>query len=135
MMQVIALIHEENGALGASFPDFPGCTTVASSADEIVVKAAEALAFHAEGMAEDGLELPRPRSFDEMRHDPEFREAAEGAMIALIPYDAPSRAVRVNITIEESLLARADRAAQARGATRSGFIADVLRRELAAMRE
>ena len=48
-MQVVTLIHDENGVYGASFPDFPGCTTVADSADRVIVKAAEALAFHAEG--------------------------------------------------------------------------------------
>ncbi len=26
----VATIHEENGVLGVSFPDFPGCVTTAS---------------------------------------------------------------------------------------------------------
>ena len=134
-MQVVALIHEEDGVYGASFRDFPGCTTVARSADEIVTKAAEVLAFHVESMAEDGLDLPRVRSLDEMRCDPAFRADAVGAILALIPYAPPSRAVRVNITIDESLLTRADRAAQAEGETRSGFIAAAVRQRLAIIRE
>jgi hypothetical protein len=32
-------------------------------------------------------------------------------LLALVPYDPPSHAVRISITIEQSLLARIDRAA------------------------
>ena len=35
-MQVVALIDEEDGRFGVAFPDFPGCTTVATSLDEAV---------------------------------------------------------------------------------------------------
>lgn len=72
---------------------------------------------------------------DELRRDPEFRADAVGAILALIPYAPPSRAVRINITIEESLLTRADRVAQAEGETRSGFIAAAVRQRLAVIRE
>jgi predicted RNase H-like HicB family nuclease len=132
-MQVVAVIHDENGVYGASFPDFPGCTTVADSADRVIVKAAEVLAFHAEGMAQDGLPLPRIRSLDELRRDPTSARTPRG-IIALVPFTPSTGAVRVNITIEESLLARADRAAAAEGETRSGFIATALRERLSGLR-
>ncbi|MGB8365566.1 MAG: type II toxin-antitoxin system HicB family antitoxin [Rhizomicrobium sp.] len=32
---VIALIHEEDGAYGISFPDFPGCVSGGNSLDEV----------------------------------------------------------------------------------------------------
>lgn len=131
-MQVVALIHEENGVFGASFPDFLGCTTVANSIDAIMPKAAEALAFHVEGMVEDGLSLPPVRSLTQLRKDPIFREDSVGAMIALVPYAPPARAARINITLDESLLERVDRAAEAVGETRSGYLADAARRRLAA---
>lgn len=129
-MQVIALIDEENGCFGVAFPDFPGCTTVARSLDEAVAKAAQVLAFHVEGLAEDG-EVPTPRTLEQLRKDARFRADAKGAMIALVPYDPPARAVRVNITLDESLLARIDRAAESAGETRSGFLADAARKRLA----
>ena len=121
-MNVVALIHHEDGNYGVSFPDFPGCTTVSDDLDSIVMKAAEVLAFHVDGLAEDGP-LPRPRSMSELERDPAFLEDAEGALLALVPYDPPTRAVRVNITLDESLLTRIDRAAEASGETRSGFLA------------
>ena len=130
-MQVVTLIHEENGVFGASFPDFLGCTTVADSLDAIMPKAAEALAFHVEGMVEDGLALPLVRSLTQLRKDPIFREDSAGAIIALVPYAPPARAARINITLDESLLDRVDRAAEASGETRSGYLAAAARQRLA----
>jgi predicted RNase H-like HicB family nuclease len=129
-MQVVALIHEENGVFGASFPDFLGCITVADSLDAIIPKAAEALAFHVEGLIEDGP-LPPVRSLAQLRKDPVFREDSAGAMIALVPYAPPARAARINITLDESLLERVDRAAEAAGETRSGYLAAAARQRLA----
>ena len=128
-MQVVALIDEEDGRFGVAFPDFPGCTTVARSLDEAVAKAAEVLAFHAEGLAEDGP-LPLPRTLAELRKDRQFRTDSKDAMVALIPYAPPSRATRINITLEESLLSRIDTAASALGETRSGFLATAARKRL-----
>jgi predicted RNase H-like HicB family nuclease len=131
-MQAVALIHEENGVFGASFPDFLGCITVADSLDAILPKAAEVLAFHVEGMIADGLPLPPVRTLMQLRKDPVFRADSAGAMIALVPYAPPARAARINITLDETLLARVDRAAEAAGETRSGYLADAARRRLAA---
>jgi hypothetical protein len=52
-------------------------------------------------------------------------------MIALVPYAPPARAARINITLDESLLGRVDRAAEAVGETRSGYLAGAARRRLA----
>lgn len=121
-MQVVALIDEDGGRYGVSFPDFPGATTMAKSPDEAIAKAAEVLAFHVEGLAEDGP-LPEPRTLSQLRADPAFRSEAKNAIMALIPYTPPSKVVRVNMTFDERLLARVDAAAQASGETRSAYFA------------
>ena len=110
MSRIVTLVHEENGRFGASFPDLPGCTTVAGDADTLIRKAAEVVAFHVGGLVEDGLELPPFRSLAELRADPAFGEDSEGAMIALLDVDLPTRSVRVNITVDENVLKRIDRA-------------------------
>jgi DNA end-binding protein Ku len=133
-MHVVAMIHHEGGAYGVSFPDFPGCTTVANDLDSAVAKAGEVLAFHAEGLAEDGP-LPRPRSLSELESDPDFCEDAKDALLVLVPYEAPTRAVRINITLEESLLARIDRSADAASETRSGYLAAAARLRLGLLGE
>jgi hypothetical protein len=68
----------------------------------------------------------------QLRKDAVFRADSAGAMIALVPYAPPARAARVNITLDETLLARVDRAAETAGETRSGYLADAARRRLAA---
>ena len=89
-MQVIALIHEEDGAFGVSFPDFPGCTTVADSLDNAVNKAAQVLAFHANSMVDDGIALPHMRTLSELSEDKIFADDAHNAVIIAIPYQSPA---------------------------------------------
>jgi len=132
MARVVMLIHEEDGAYGASFPDFPGATTVAGDLDTLYRKAAEVLAFHVGGMAEDGDDIPTPRTLDALRRDPAFRADSEGALVGLVEADLPGKAVRVNVTIEEGLLRRIDQAAQATGESRSGFLARAAKARLSA---
>ena len=55
MAHYIALIHKDaDSDYGVSFPDLPGVVTVGSDLDEARRMATEALAFHLEGLAEDG---------------------------------------------------------------------------------
>ena len=130
MARVVMLVHEEGGAYGASFPDFPGATTVAGDLDSLYRKAAEMLAFHVGGMAEDGDNIPTVRTLDELRRDPAFCEDSEGALIGLVEAELPGKAVRVNVSLEESLLRRIDRAAEAAGESRSGFLAQAAKARL-----
>src|SRR3954447_23600349 len=101
MAQVVMVVHEEGGRFGASFPDFPGCTTVARNLDELYRKAAEVVPFHAAGVAEDGA-FPKVRTLAELRADPAFREDfADATLIGFVTAELPGRAVRVNVSIEE----------------------------------
>jgi predicted RNase H-like HicB family nuclease len=130
-MQVVALIDEDKGRFGVTFPDFPGCTTIGKTFEEAVGKAAEVLAFHVEGLAEDGA-LPEPRTLEQLRGDRQFRRDEKTAVPALIPYEPPSKATRINITIDEGLLRRIDAAAENAGETRSAFLAAAARRRMMA---
>src|SRR5919202_1649487 len=134
MTHVIGLVHEEQGRYGISFPDFPGCVSGGGSLDEAISRGAGALASHIESLIEDGDLLPRLRSIEELRNDPTFQEDAEGAVIAAVPVELPGRAVRVNISMDENLVARIDQAAKAQGLSRSGFLAVAARKELAGTR-
>jgi hypothetical protein len=52
-------------------------------------------------------------------------------MVALVPYVPTNRPVNLNITIDESLLARIDQAALAAGESRSMFLAKAAQQRLA----
>jgi len=125
-----ALIHSQDGVFGISFPDFPGCISGGGSAEEALRKGAQALTFHVAGMIEDGDAVPEPRKLEELQSDPDFQEDADGAVLALVTYELPGRAVRLNISMEESLVDSVDRAARAAGLTRSSFLAEAARARL-----
>jgi predicted RNase H-like HicB family nuclease len=120
-----------NDGYGVVFPDFPGCATAGETVQEAATMAAEALAGHVEVMTEEDLPIPEPSSPDAPL--PEWLADAPGRTVAtvMVPVELPGRAVRVNITLDEGLLARLDKAARAEGETRSGFIARAVRERLA----
>ena len=124
MADYIAIIHKEpDSDYGVSFPDFPGCVTAGSSLDEAKDMAREALAFHVEGMREDGEAIPEPSSLDTVMADPDF---ADGVAFLVTLHFQP-RTVRVNITLPEDELKHIDEAARARGMSRSAFLAQAAR--------
>ncbi len=131
-MQIVGLIHRDDTAYGISFPDLPGCVSAAASLDELLLDGKEALDLHIEGMLQDGEELPEFRSLEALRADPQFTEDfADAELVTLLSVDIPGRAVKVTITMEEHLLHRLNKAAERQGYTRSGFIAEAVRRKLA----
>ncbi|MPZ58459.1 MAG: ribbon-helix-helix protein, CopG family [Rhizobiales bacterium] len=131
MVAVVALVHGTAGAYGISYPDFQGCVSGGATVDEALRRGRETLAFHIESLVEDGEALPRVRDFAEIASDPEFAEDLRDAIVAAVDVELPGKSVRVNISMDENLLARADRAAQAAGESRSGFLANAVRKRLA----
>ena len=129
-MQVVALIREENGVYRALFPDFPGCTTAANNPNSIIAKATEALSHHIARMMADGRELPQVRSLAWFAADPTFLADSDSLMIVLVSYAPAPREVRVEVTLDESLLARIDSAAETTEETRSEYIAGAVRQRL-----
>jgi len=127
---VYALIHEEDNIFGISFPDFPGCVSTGVSEDDVLRRGAQALTLHAAGMVEDGDPLPVIRDLARLRKDTNFRDDAKDAIVALVQFEAPGRSVRLNISMDESLLDAIDRAAAAGGQSRSAFLADAARSRL-----
>lgn len=123
---VLALIHEENGIFGISFPDYPGCVSGGASMDEAVSKGHQALGFHLQGMVDDGDEVPEPSKIS-VAYQKASEEIAAGATPMALEVDFPGRAVRINISIEEGLLKQIDRAARTAGKNRSAFLSDAAR--------
>lgn len=71
MIEYLGLVHKDpDSDFGVSFPDFPGCVTVGDTLAEAHVMAYEALAFHIEGMIEEGCDMPAPSSFKTIMQDP-----------------------------------------------------------------
>jgi predicted RNase H-like HicB family nuclease len=58
----LVIVDRAGDNYSAHVPDVPGCVSTGSSRAEAVAHMREALAFHFEGMREDGLPIPAPRS-------------------------------------------------------------------------
>ena len=119
-----AIIDKDpDSAYGVTFPDFPGCVSAGDTIEEAITMATDALALHLRGLIEDGEALPAPSPADALATDPEVRVVC----IVMIPVTVPSRIKRINITIDERLLAQIDAATS----NRSAFLAEAARRALA----
>jgi predicted RNase H-like HicB family nuclease len=81
----IALVHKDEGtSYGVSFPDVPGCISAGDTFEEAVANAAEALAGHFKLIEADGEPIPAPRSFEELRRDPDFAQDSAGAILTMV---------------------------------------------------
>ena len=131
-MRYVSFIHRDrDSGYGISFPDFPGCVSVGDTVDNAVRHGCEALAFHVEGLSDDGEPVPRRRAIEEIKCDPDLADWRRGADIVLVPLllDRGSSR-RVNISLDRGLLEAIDDEARHRRMTRSAFLASAARREL-----
>lgn len=128
MAQYIGLIHKEAASdFGVSFPDFPGVASAGTSLDDARVMAEEALAFHIEGLVADGEAIPEPSTLEEIMS---VQENRDGVAILVAVKTEAKKAVRVNVTLPEDVLAQIDRYAEAHGFTRSGFLTKAAQRAM-----
>lgn len=85
MSGYIALVHKDEGtSYGVSFPDVRGCISAGDTFEQAVANASQALAGHFAAMRADGEAIPAPRSFEELKRDPEFVEDVEGAIVTMV---------------------------------------------------
>ncbi len=59
-MRYAVVIEQAEGNYSAYVPDLPGCVTTGATLEETERNMREAIAFHLEGMREDGLPIPMP---------------------------------------------------------------------------
>ena len=57
---LVILEHAEGSNFSAYVPDLPGCVSTGNTRDECLANIREAIAFHIDGMREDGLPIPMP---------------------------------------------------------------------------
>lgn len=119
-----AIIERDADGFGVFFPDLPGCVSAGDTMQEAALGAEEALSGHLAVMIEHGDALPDPSDLDGIERDPEVSEVGR----ILVRGERPGKAVRVQVSIDEGLLARIDRVAP----NRSRFLADAARAALGA---
>jgi predicted RNase H-like HicB family nuclease len=104
-----------------TFPDFPGVTSVAEKFADVMRQAKDALATAVEDMEQDGEALPPSVEEDAL---PDYdRTAFHDPRTLLVPVETTGRARRVNISLDEGLLARIDDVSKRTGLSRSALLA------------
>ena len=99
-----------------TFPDLAGLEAEGRDLPELLLNARQALTGRLESFEKDGDAWPTATPLEDIQIDP-------GAMAIPVDVLVDDPPVRINISLGERLLQRLDAAANARGMTRSGFIA------------
>lgn len=127
MLYPIYVYKDADSAYGAIFPDFPGCFTAADKLAVLPQAAQEAAEAH---YGADSEPIPEPSAPEAWVNDPDY----SGGYWLLVNIDLAkvrAKALRLNISLNETLVQRIDAAAKARGQTRSAFLATAAEREMA----
>ena len=104
-MRYPVIVHKDGGSdYGVTVPDFPGVFSGGETLDEALANVQDAIETFYEG--EEVERLPDPSPLESV----------------LASEDAEGEAVPVNITVPLYLRNRIDKAAKARGMTRSAFL-------------
>jgi predicted RNase H-like HicB family nuclease len=61
-MRYAIVIEKAEGNFSAYVPDLPGCVATGQTVAEVEAEIRDAIAFHLDGMREDGLTVPSPSS-------------------------------------------------------------------------
>ena len=62
LLRFAIVIEKARENYSAYVPDLPGCVATGDSAENTKHRIREAIAFHLEGMREDGLSIPEPQT-------------------------------------------------------------------------
>lgn len=122
-MRYPIVLHTDDGTrYGVTVPDLPGCFSAGDTFDEALESVVEAINLHAEGLVEDGQELPLASAIAQHQKNEDYA----GGVWALVSVDLSrldGKAEKINITLPRRLLSRVDDYAKAHGESRSGFLA------------
>jgi predicted RNase H-like HicB family nuclease len=119
-MKYPVIIHKDDDTgYGVTIPDIPGCFAYGDTQEEAILNIQEAVELYYNG--EDISEPPAPSKMEDLL-DSDLYTRDSFLYLADIDFAfiAP-KTQRVNITVPEYKLIRIDRAAKARGISRSAF--------------
>jgi predicted RNase H-like HicB family nuclease len=114
--------YEDNGEISITFPDFPGCVSVADDEAQALASAREALGGHIWCMEQDGDEIPAPTQLIAVELESNERAVPVDVYMPSIRMAKETRSVNRTVTIPAWLNA----AAQERGENFSQVLQEAL---------
>jgi len=125
MSYFVGILDGAKEVWGVRIPDFSGCVGGGSTAEAAIADAIIALRDVAAHCLSQGIALPKPSTIAEIISSGEMQKGESTVMIPLLLDEG--RSVRANVTFDAGLLHAIDEAADARGVTRSAFLASAAR--------
>ena len=126
MKYAVVVHHDEGSAYGVAVPGLPGCFSAGDSFDEALDNVVEAIELHLEGLAEEGMDIPRAEAVDAHMDNPDFAGGTWGFVdIDLTPYLGKTE--KINVTLPSAVIRRID----AKHKNRSRFLAEAALKALA----
>ena len=123
-LHFVALVRgDQQAGYTASFPDLPACSAEGRDVAELVVNARRVALDHLQTLVDAGESWPKATPVEQVAIEP-------GVIAVLIDVAVDDPPIRVNVSLGERLVQRLDAAAEVRGMTRSGFIAQAVRMSL-----
>jgi predicted RNase H-like HicB family nuclease len=65
-MRYTVILEQGEDSWGAHVPDLPGCVAAGDTRDEVLRLIREAIELHIEGLLQEGLPVPEPKSEGEV---------------------------------------------------------------------
>ena len=111
-------------AYGVQVPDIQGCFSAGDTFEEALENVKEAIAFHLEGLAEDGENIPLASSIDNYIDNEDYK----GMVWAIVDIDVSrylGKAKKINVTLPSRLIELIDDRLKhdSKFASRSAFLA------------
>lgn len=111
-------------AYGVQVPDIQGCFSAGDTFEEALENAKEAIAFHLEGLAEDGEDIPLASGIDSYIHNKDY----QNMIWAVVDIDVSrylGKAKKINVTLPSRLIELIDDRLKhdSKFASRSAFLA------------
>ncbi len=116
----IAAARAVDGGYEARFPDLENCVAAGADLAALLINARQALSARLTQIENAGEAWPAPTPVERVVTEP-------GSFSLPIDVTVDDPPIRVNVSLGERLVQRLDAAAEARGMTRSGFIARAVR--------
>jgi len=103
----------------------PGCFSAGESIEEALDMAKDAILCHIEGLLIDDEKIPQPSPIDKHWDNSEF-EGGKFMLVEINPSEISGKAVRINITIPEKVLAKVDKYVARNGGNRSALMTEAI---------
>jgi predicted RNase H-like HicB family nuclease len=122
MAAFIAIVRSDgDDGYTASFPDFPGCAVAASTLDQVIAKAREALLQHIERLLEANQRIANPTAADAI-------ERGDALLLAAVDVPDDLGIAHVDVAVPALSLARIDSFARRHGLTLGTLLVEAVAR-------